>query len=253
MSVASSKSSSPASPQTSRPRIVKSIAASELVGAARYDFAELQQRCDRYIESVREQSRGMLADAQEEARSIREQARQQAEQTGFARGLSCGQQELEQRVEQRAQERFAERLQQILPALETAAAELVRQREHWLCDWEGIGVRLSLAIAERILHRQLTAHPEAVQEMFRETLQLAVGWPEVIVRMSPLDVQQLGDEADAIVARMTACAEARVVADPQVTRGGCLIESRHGTVDARLESQLGRIAEELVPDDDDAD
>jgi flagellar assembly protein FliH len=34
--------------------------------------------------------------------------------------------------------------------------------------------------------------------------------------------------------------------DERISRGGCVVETRHGAIDARIETQLARIAHELL-------
>ena len=46
--------------------------------------------------------------------------------------------------------------------------------------------------------------------------------------------------------RGTACGEAELVYDETITPGGCQIETQHGAIDARMETQLERIASELL-------
>ena len=53
-------------------------------------------------------------------------------------------------------------------------------------------------------------------------------------------------ERGQIVESLTSCADAKLVPDAQALRGGCRIETRHGEIDARVETMLHRIAEELV-------
>jgi flagellar assembly protein FliH len=48
-----------------------------------------------------------------------------------------------------------------------------------------------------------------------------------------------------IVDRLATLGESTLVPDDSISRGGCLIETRHGVIDARIESQLEQIAAEL--------
>ena len=65
-------------------------------------------------------------------------------------------------------------------------------------------------------------------------------------RLHPDDVQTLGDQVSQIAAGLQSVGATGVVADPQVTRGGCRVETRFGTIDQQFESQLKRIEEELA-------
>jgi flagellar assembly protein FliH len=45
---------------------------------------------------------------------------------------------------------------------------------------------------------------------------------------------------------LAACGEAEIIADKSLTRGGCVIETQHGQIDARIETILDRIVAELL-------
>ena len=45
---------------------------------------------------------------------------------------------------------------------------------------------------------------------------------------------------------MSALGDAEVIADAAIGQGGCRVETRFGTIDQQFESQLKRIAEELI-------
>jgi len=56
----------------------------------------------------------------------------------------------------------------------------------------------------------------------------------------------MGDRAPRIVESLTACADSILISDPQLARGGCRIQTVHGEIDARVETMLERLAEELL-------
>jgi flagellar assembly protein FliH len=45
-------------------------------------------------------------------------------------------------------------------------------------------------------------------------------------------------------------APAEMIADPEISPGGCRIETLHGAIDQQFESQLARIEEELTRGND---
>ena len=105
-----------------------------------------------------------------------------------------------------------------------AVSALDRERDRWLADWEAFGVRLSVAIARKILRRELELHPENVKEMLSETLRLAAGSTNIVLRLHPDDVQLLRNRPEDLASSMSGCAEAAIVPDPSVERGGCIVD-----------------------------
>ena len=47
-------------------------------------------------------------------------------------------------------------------------------------------------------------------------------------------------------APLSCTTETSLTPDDSIARGGCLIQTRQGTIDARIETQLARIVDELI-------
>jgi flagellar biosynthesis/type III secretory pathway protein FliH len=60
----------------------------------------------------------------------------------------------------------------------------------------------------------------------------------VTVRLHPDDLPAVETRRDTLAARAPAASEIALVADDSVGRYGCVVETPHGRVDARLETQL---------------
>ena len=234
---------------TERPRILKSHAARDRGAGVVFNFEDLRARCDAHVEQVRQQTQQMIDNARAEAESTAHRLLEDARQEGQKEGLREANQEIERRSRQLAEKMSAEKLHATLPALRQAAEELHRERDRWLTEWEATAIQLCISVAERILHQRLAVQPDLVLPMMSEVLQLAAGNPEISLKMHPDDVALLGDRAVEIVRGQSGCAEVNIIADPDITRGGCLVESRHGEIDARIEKQLDRIAAELLEQD----
>ena len=107
-------------------------------------------------------------------------------------------------------------------------------------------MHVAVAIAERVVRRELAAAPEITMALVREALELAAGSAELVLRLNPEDFNLLGDQAQRMAAELTRLGKVDVVADPAITKGGCRVDTRHGTIDQQLEVQLARIEAELT-------
>jgi len=130
-------------------------------------------------------------------------------------------------------------LSQIVTQLEDARAE-------WQCHWERSAVRLATAIAERVIRRELSRRPEISLDLVSEALRLASGASEISLRLNPADHEHLGPQAQRLVEAICQLAPTRVVADPDVSPGGCRVITKFGEIDLQIESQLRQIEQELL-------
>lgn len=211
-----------------------------------YNYDDIQRLCDEHLEQVRQQARQLILDADAEATSLRETTLEAARQEGLARGLAEAEQQVDARIREHAARLVEEQLQTALPAVEELTRLLDEERDRWLADWETAAVRLSTAIAGRILRQQLEAQPERVRETVAGALEMAAGMPELRILVHPLDLEILQPFAEKLLAGLASRATVELAADQNITRGGCRIETGYGEIDARLETQLERIAEELL-------
>ncbi len=108
--------------------------------------------------------------------------------------------------------------------------------------------RLAVRIAEKILARELALSADAVVDVVRAALAAAAQRRELAIRVHPDDVPAVAAARARLGAALTERAELSVRPDPMVGRGGCLIDTEVGTIDARLDVQLAAIERALLGD-----
>ena len=187
-----------------------------------------------------------MATACRDAATVREQTLVDAHKAGRDEGLNNAATEIKRKADEIAAQRVSDQLATALPALQSAAAALHAERDQWLIRWESGAIRLGVAIAEKLLQRQLIARPDFATDMIADALRLAAGQPQLTIYLHPDDLAAWGDRGTQIVQSLTACADTTLIPDHQTARGGCRIETREGEIDARVETMLQRIAEELL-------
>ncbi len=100
----------------------------------------------------------------------------------------------------------------------------------------------AVALARQVLREELRQHPEHIARVAHEAVEsLMLSARHVRIRVHPDDLPlvEVG-AADALRAR-----GAHLIADPALSRGGCLVESDIAHVDARIESRWALAAAQL--------
>jgi len=223
-------------------RILKAQSARDIVARPAFNFLDLRQEADNVIAQAQRTADDLLAEARRNAELIRDQSHTSARDAG----LQDARNEIERQATTLANRRLEEQLQTALPALRSAAEALQAERDRWLIRWEQTAVRVGVAIAEKLLKSQIAVRPELATGMISDALRLAAGQPRLTVYLHPDDLAAWGAQGPRIIESLTACADSTLVADPNVSRGGCRIETVHGEIDARVESMLERLAHELM-------
>jgi len=201
----------------------------DLPGVA-FNFDDMTAKAHQYLDGIRAEAGRIVARAHQEAEKIRNQARSE--------GRRAGQEEIEGIVRKQLVEQMAT-LQQVVRDVQHA-------KQAWLTHWEKSGVHVAVAIAQRLIRRELSQKPEITLTLIREALELAVGSSQIRIHMNPSDHQTLGPKVDILVAELAPLGSVELVADPEVGPGGCRVETRFGVIDQQFEAQLARIEEELT-------
>ena len=189
-----------------------------------------------YLQKVRAEAASIVKQARDEAAKVKAQAAEDGKKAAVAAAEAT----LKTRIDQQ--------LQTLTPTLQNAVQQIQQSRQTWQRHWEQHALRLALGIAEKVIRRQIAQQPEITLELIREGLELAIGQERITVRLNPADHAALGDRVLKISQHLARLGQVQVISDPQITSGGCRIDTEFGNIDQRVETQLSRIAQELGGD-----
>jgi flagellar assembly protein FliH len=139
-----------------------------------------------------------------------------------------------------------EALVALTPALEalTQAVEGVQASQYARADrLEAHAVDLALFLAEKVLGGALAVDPAIVVESVRGALRGIVERERVTVLVHPDDLEMVRDAMDDVRASLGGIEHCEVQAERRVSRGGAVVRTPDGDVDARLEIKLQRARE----------
>lgn len=160
-----------------------------------------------------------------------------AEQDIYDRGFAAGQRagaEVE-RAEARA---TLARLSAALGELAALRSAVLRRSEHDV-------VRLGVAIAERVLRREVQGDPAILLVMARAALQTLGEGAVATIELHPADFEvvlagQSHGPDDGPV---------RLSSNPHLKPGSCVVQSAFGTIDVGLDAQIKEVLDGLLRDD----
>lgn len=154
-----------------------------------------------------------------------EQKIQHAHQQGYSAGQAA------------SEHHAAERMEPILARLAKTVEELTGLRRRVRTEAEEDAVRLAVAIARKVMHREFSIDPEALTGLVKAALQRIDARELHRVRFHPDDIPALERHLQAV--GMPARLE--VLADPAMERGGAVFETSRGNLDASISTQLAEI------------
>jgi len=165
--------------------------------------------------------------AVESAAATREQS---ALRAGLEQGRAAGEREAHAQLDA-AIERFA-----------AAAHDLSGRRKQLRHDAERDVVKLSIAIARRVLHRELNTDSEALTGLVKAALEKLDSREIDRVRVHPADAAGVRAQLE----RLRPTSHFEIISDSSLGRGAALFEGAHGILDASVETQLSEIERGLT-------
>jgi flagellar biosynthesis/type III secretory pathway protein FliH len=164
-----------------------------------------------------------LAEAEAEAEALREAARAEGIEQGRAEAMAAA--------------------APVLQALESAAASVHDERLALAERLEVHAVELALFLAEKIVAGAIAVEPERVVEAVRGALRGLVERERVTVLLHPDDLELVREAMAGVRAALGGIEHCEVQAERRVSRGGAIVRTPDGDIDARVETKLQRARE----------
>lgn len=159
------------------------------------------------------------------------------EREAFTKGYAQG--------ERAGVEAGAKRAEAMLRRLAQTLDDLSRLRTTMIRDTERQMVQLALTIAQRLVQREISLDAEIVAAMAHVALDRLGDSAPATIRL------HADDYATVMAARGAEWAgtQVTVVPDAAVARGGCVVESAFGLIDASVSAQFAEIERALLGED----
>ncbi len=173
---------------------------------------------------------------------------EEARQQGYRQGQSDAQKQFETELQQRLKEYQVHEINPELERLATLIASIQQQ-------WKAIGKKiedavltLAMNIAQQVIKSEITSNGKTILNQAREAIRHLTGVERIRIRVNPEDEKILKQYRSELITASDSVKELIFDVDESITRGGCIIESESGNVDATIETQMKKILEILTAD-----
>lgn len=217
------------------------------------EMADVHSEAAELLTAARAEVNELLARARAEAEDLRndilEKARQEGERAGHEAGLERGRAEAMEQVLSEALEPHRELLEQLGPAWVEQVARFGEERERLMEDARRELLAFALEIARRVVQRTIEVDETICIDQVGEALALLGRPGSLRLSISPDDREVLERALPGLLEKAHMTEGIELVESDEVSRGGCMVTTVEGTVDARIETQIARITETLLPGD----
>ncbi len=211
-------------------------------------MADIERQAAAILLRARQQADQILAQAKAEAETIKEKARAEGVAEGSLAGNAQGHAEGLKAGRAEAIRQMTQSLTAAVTTLNAAAAGIDASRRELEATAVHDVLELALLLADRIAKRRGQIDRSVVLENVKEAVRLVVGATAVRIAINPSDHATLEETLPAIRLQLPKLQHIELVSDETMSPGGCRVFTSGGEIDATLETQLARIAADLMPD-----
>jgi flagellar assembly protein FliH len=207
-------------------------------------FQEVKRKTDQAQSLKRiaeDEAEKIIADAKQEAQEIITDAqnafdadRQEAKKQGFAEGKEQGFAEGKAEVD-----RLIERTQVVLERAQDKRADILAETEQQIID-------LVLLISRKVIKVISENQRNVVISNVIQALRKVKGRGNIIIKVNMADVKLSTDHMKDFVQLAEGAKSIQILEDSSVDRGGCIIETDFGEIDARVASQLAELETKIL-------
>ncbi|MBM7867107.1 hypothetical protein GTO89_10550 [Heliobacterium gestii] len=186
---------------------------------------QAREQANAIIAEATERAAMVVAEAEQEGQTIRQSHAEEGYQLGLAQGLEAARQEGETIIANAWRE-----------------AEAARQAKAAYIDKaEPEMVELAITIAEKILAYEIANRRDVVVHIAANALNKVRDMSAVILKVNPQDYPLIQSIKPELTAMVKGLRTLTLEQDETVSVGGCILETNHGYVDARIDAQLDEV------------
>ena len=199
---------------------------------------KIRQEAETEAEGILSEARSKARENEEEASAKVEGIEKEAFDNGYKEGREKGYLEGKSEVE-----RLVERLHVVITKAIEKRNEIIDESETQL-------INLVLLIAKKVIKVISENQRNVVINNVIQALRKLKSRGDVIIRVNLADLELTSEHTRDFMEKIENVKSVTVLEDSSVDRGGCIIESDLGQIDARISSQINEIEEkilELIP------
>mgnify|MGYP000875666348 FL=1 len=192
--------------------------------------ADAQQAAEEVVKKAQEQAQEIIQDAENRQQKIESDAHSKGYEEGHDEGYKDGEDEVN---------RLIERMHKMLDSV-------MQRREEILRDTETQIVELVILMTRKVVKIISENQKSVIMSNVLAALKKVKGRGDVTLRVNLDDVKLTTEHIDEFIKRVENIKGITVVEDSSVEKGGCIVETDFGAIDARISSQLTELENKVM-------
>ena len=213
------------------------------------DLGDVAEQAAKITQAAEAKAKRLIAEAQAKAQGIVDNANASGFEDGHKQGVEQGYADGLEKGRAEAVQAMTAQLQQLEAAWRDGMAQWSSRIDAVEADARESVLQLALRLTAMLVHRVIDVDPTVIVDQVASALAFVLTASEVAVTIHPEDRAALEESMPQLAAEFGHIKRFKLAEDDSMMRGGCSVAYGQGRVDARLDQQLERIVNMLVPAD----
>lgn len=157
-------------------------------------------------------------------------------QENFKKGYESGYEKAFSELEQNHNDKLKEKVKSYNNYVKSVDDKVQKYES----EFEDLVIETSFKIAEKIVRQKLEKDSNIV-EVLSESLKKIIGSNNVIIKLNPKDYSQIQENNSQSSFLDESLSKVKYEVDERIDKGGCIVETEIGNVDARISSQISEL------------
>lgn len=206
------------------------VAGSEFIPGG-FDFEyEGGLRRDEIINRTLDEAETILVKAREEANAIKAGAKGEGFESGYNEGYEVGLKEATA----------------VMDSFVALTKELINIRDQYYGKSEEEMIHLVIKVVQAVINVEVDRDTEVIRGIIRKAVANVQNKEYMIIKVNPKDLAEAEKYRPQMGKEFEGIDKVEFKSDPMITRGGCIVETNIGSIDARLEMQLEAMRETFL-------
>lgn len=191
---------------------------------------QAQAEAEEIIAKAKAEAEEIVAKAHEEEQQIIDKATKE----GFEKGREDGYKEGNEEAL-----RLIDRMHKMIEAIQSRRQEILDNTEQQI-------VELVILMTRKVVKILADNQKSVIMSNVVQSLKKVKGRGDVVLRVNTQDLKLTSEHTKDFIHEVENIKNISVVEDSSVERGGCIVETDFGAIDARISSQLGELESKIM-------
>lgn len=192
--------------------------------------SQAQKEAQDIVEKAKTEAQDIISNAKIEEKSIFEKSKNDGFKAGHEEGYKAGNEEAQ---------RLVERIHKMIEAVQAKRQEILDNTEQQI-------VNLVILIARKVVKIMSENQKSVIMSNVLQALKKVKGSGDVTLRVNLADVKLTTEHIKDFIRQVENIKNISVVEDSSVEKGGCIVETDFGAIDARISSQLNELETQIL-------